>query len=218
VIASVSSALVSAESAAGSSATILADRQAPFAQEYALAEQAFRAGDLNKAQERYSKILHTHGDQPLAWFRLGVIYQRQQDPRAALRAYESALVSADRAAASDETRRIMGKARFNRAVLLLQGASDDLGQVPPGLLDRDLDVSREVMAEHVNAALLAVGIQPSRRRAEAAQDSDAAGAKGYVYTAPEPRTTAAPDTNSVSNTQNGPKSTPAIPGIPAPAH
>lgn len=187
VVAFASSPLVPAESAAGSAATTLAGKQAPLAREYAQAEQAFQAGDLNTAQERYSKILHTHGDQPLAWFRLGVIYQRQQDPRAALRAYESAVASADHAAASDETRKVLGKARFNRALLLLQGASEDLGRVPAGLLDKDLDASRKIITAHVDAALLAVGNQPLRERASPARDSDVASARGYLYTVPEPK-------------------------------
>ena len=45
--------------------------------QYALADQSFRAGDYIRAEQLYGKILAAHGDEPNAWFRIGLIQQRR---------------------------------------------------------------------------------------------------------------------------------------------
>jgi tetratricopeptide (TPR) repeat protein len=173
------------------------------ARHYALAEQAFRAGDFTQAEKVYSKIIESHGDEPMAWFRIGLMEQRRQSFRAALNAYDSALASGT-GETSDEVAQVLAKVRFNRAVLLLESAARDLKGIAPGALDQNLDATREALTAHVDAALRvadsevsvdvpvsAAADKPSAKGYASAKDyasakgyasaKDYASAKGYVY-------------------------------------
>jgi tetratricopeptide (TPR) repeat protein len=155
------------------------------ARQYGVAEQAFRAGDLTQAEQLYSKILESHGDEPIAWFRIGLIQQRRQSFRAALNAYDSALACAT-GETSEEITQVLTKVRFNRAVLLLESAARDLKGIAPGALEQNLDLTREALTTHVDAALRIADSQVSVEPpiSAPANKSSAKGygsAKGYVY-------------------------------------
>jgi tetratricopeptide (TPR) repeat protein len=172
-------AAVLAFTAAQTQAAGAQDGPPPLARQYLLAEQSFRAGDFTQAEQLYSKILEVHGDEPMAWFRIGLIQQRRRSFKAALNAYDSALACAP-TVSSDEMARLLAKVRFNRALLLLDSAARDLKGIAPGALEQDLDATREALAAHVDAALLAadssVTVDPPK-----ALHGGTAPAKGYVY-------------------------------------
>jgi tetratricopeptide (TPR) repeat protein len=185
------------EATARGEAAAHADTAAPqppltaIARHYALAEQAFRAGDFTQAEKVYSKILEFHGDEPFAWFRIGLMQQRRQSFRAALNAYDSALACAT-GEPSDEIRQVLAKVRFNRAVLLLESAAKDLKAIAPGALEQNLDLTREALTTHVDAALRVadseVSVDPPVSAAAGkpsatgyASAKGDASAKGYVY-------------------------------------
>jgi len=163
----------------------------PLARQYVLAEQSFRAGDFTQAEQLYSKILEVHGDEPLAWFRIGLIQQRRRSFRAALNAYDSALACAS-AESSDEMTRVLAKVRFNRALLLLDSAARDLKGIAPGVLEQDLDVTREALARHVDAALAAADSAITVDAPRAVHRGTAPPAKGYVYEVKKAVVTAGP--------------------------
>jgi tetratricopeptide (TPR) repeat protein len=155
------------------------------ARQYVLAEQAFRAGDFTQAEQLYSKILESHGDEPIAWFRIGLIQQRRQSFRAALNAYDSALACAT-GETSDEITQVFAKVRFNRAVLLLESAARDLKGITPGALEQTLDLTREALTAHVDAALRVADSQvsidpPISAPANKSSAKGYGSAKGYVY-------------------------------------
>jgi predicted Zn-dependent protease len=163
----------------------------PIAVQYAQAEQSFRAGDLARAEQLYSKLLESHGDEPLAWFRIGLIQQRRHSFRAALNAYDSALAWAP-GESSEETTRVLAKVRFNRALLLLESAAKDLKGIAPGVLDRDLDATREAITARVDAALLAADATVTVDAPKSARATPPSSAKGFVYEVKRPVVTATP--------------------------
>jgi tetratricopeptide (TPR) repeat protein len=162
----------------------------PNATQYMLAEQSFRAGDLTRAEQIYSKILEAHGDEPLAWFRIGLIQQRRQSFRAALNAYDSALAWAP-GESSEEITRVLAKVRFNRALLLLESAAKDLKAIAPGVLEQDLDATREALTARVDDALLAAddSVPADVPRASRVTPSSA---KGFLYEVKTPVVTVGP--------------------------
>jgi tetratricopeptide (TPR) repeat protein len=149
------------------------------ARQYVQAEQAFRAGDYSQAEQLYSKIIEAHGDEPTAWFRIGLMRQRRQSFRAALNAYDSALSCAP-AESSEEITQVLAKVRFNRALLLLESAARDLKSIAPGALDQNLDVARETLTAHVDAALRAADSEVTVEPPKSAAGNSAS---GYVYEA-----------------------------------
>jgi predicted Zn-dependent protease len=156
--------------------------------QYAQAEQAFRAGDFAEAEKLYAQILDTHGDEPVAWFRIGLIQQRRQVFKAALNAYDNALACA----AGDTTEvvaQVLAKVRFNRAILLLESAAKDLQGIPSGTLEQTLDDVRAGLTTQVDAALrLAdseVAVAPAAPATRALAREQAA-AKGFVYEIKQP--------------------------------
>ncbi len=178
---------VSSEPAAPTSAAPLPATRS-LATLYAQAEQAFRAGDTAEAEKLYARILETRGDEPLAWFRIGLIQQRRQVFKSALNAYDTALACA----AGDSTEgvaEVLAKVRFNRAILLLESAAKDLQGIPAGTLAPNLDTVRERLAIQVDAALhLADSDVPAAPAATAMRGAaqGRAVAKGYVYEIKQP--------------------------------
>ena len=162
----------------------------PIATQYVLAEQSFRAGDLTRAEQIYSKILEAHGDEPLAWFRIGLIQQRRQSFRAALNAYDSALAWAP-GESSEEITRVLAKVRFNRALLLLESAAKDLKAIAPGVLEQDLDATREALTARVDDALLAADDSVTADVPKAARVAPSS-AKGFLYEVKTPVVTVGP--------------------------
>lgn len=160
------------------------------ATQYALAEQSFRAGDLNRAEQLYGNILAAHGDEPNAWFRIGLIQQRRHAFRAALNAYDNALASAPDEG-GEELAQVLAKIRFNRSLLLLESAARDLKSISPGTLQQDLDGIRETLAAHVDAALLAAEAPTVDAPPKAARAGNPS-ARGYVYEVRTPVATARP--------------------------
>ena len=148
--------------------------------QYLLAEQAYAEGDYAQAEQLYSKIIETHGDEPTAWFRIGLIQQRRESFKAALAAYDNALACGVDPQ-SELQILVLAKARYNRALLLLQGASRDLNNIPPGVLDSALDQTRESLARQVNGVLQTADAEgTSPPRSVGARKSSA---RGYVYEA-----------------------------------
>lgn len=149
--------------------------------EYTLAERAFQTGDLAHASELYARILEQHGDQALAWFRVGLIHHRQQAFRPALHAYDKALDCADAQVAGTPDEEAIAKIRFNRALLLMDAAANDLQSIPPEVLSKDMETTREVVHHHVSSALLSAGssvqLDPIKKSKSGAK------ARSYVYTA-----------------------------------
>jgi tetratricopeptide (TPR) repeat protein len=158
------------------------------AQEYALAERAFQAGELAQAELLFTKIIEAHGDEPNAWLRLGLIQQRRHVFKAALSAYDNALACTSLAAGDPS--QVFAKVHFNRALLLLESAASDLRGIPPGVLADSLDLTRETLAAHVEAALRSAG---SPEPAESPMSAAAApSALGYVYEVKTPVVTVGP--------------------------
>lgn len=56
------------------------------------AEQAYKARDYKTAEEKYLKISKGVGRDPDAWFKLGNIYARTQQPQKAIIAYHEAVI------------------------------------------------------------------------------------------------------------------------------
>jgi tetratricopeptide (TPR) repeat protein len=158
--------------------------------QYALADQSFRAGDYSRAEQLYGKILAAHGDEPNAWFRIGLIQQRRHAFKAALNAYDNALACAPDQG-TEELAQVLAKIRFNRSVLLLESAAKDLKSIPPGTLKEDLDGIRENLAAHVDAALLAAEAPAVEAPPQTAR-SDPSSARGYLYEVRTPVTTGSP--------------------------
>jgi tetratricopeptide (TPR) repeat protein len=157
------------------------------ARELALAESAFQAGDFAQAELQFRKIIEVHGDEPNAWLRIGLIQQRRHAFKAALSAYDSALSCA---AADTDSSQVFAKVRFNRALLLLESAAQDLRGIRPGVLAESLDLTRETLAAHVEAALRSAGSAgPAEPPTSAAAASSAL---GYVYEVKRPVAPVAP--------------------------
>jgi len=157
------------------------------AREFALAERAFQSGDFEQAELLFRKIIDAHGDEPNAWLRIGLIQQRRHAFKAALSAYDSALSCAS---AATDTSQVFAKVRFNRALLLLDSAAQDLRAIRPGVLAESLDLTRETLAAHVEAALLSAGSAgPAEPPPSAAAGSSAL---GYVYEVKRPVAPVAP--------------------------
>jgi tetratricopeptide (TPR) repeat protein len=156
-----------------------APRNLPLLMEYAEAEQAFKGGDLSLALQRYMKIIETHGDQPLAWFRIATIHQQRQSLAAALHAYDAALSSAKAVGPPGTLPAALARIRYNRALLLIDSAARDLHDIPATALTHDLELSREAVSEHLDDALLLVaGRAPVDPTAAESHDR----AAGYVQT------------------------------------
>jgi hypothetical protein len=74
------------------------------------------------------------------------------------------------------------KARFNRAVLSLQAAAEDLEHIEPNMLDPSMDKGRVELSDYVQAALAVVGERSNISRDKASDQS----AKGVVLVRPSP--------------------------------
>lgn len=153
-----------------------ANRSAALLNQYALAEQAFRRGDFSTAQMIFDAIVHQANDQPLAQFRLGMIYQMQHRFRQAMAAYDEVLLLPPGDLRDDPVRTAQMKARFNRAVLSLQAAAEDLEHIEPNSLDAAVDKGRMELQGYVQAALAVVGEQSKGFGDKASE----AGATGVV--------------------------------------
>lgn len=151
----------------------------PAARQYAAAEQAFQAKDDTLAEQLYSKFIEADGDDPRAWFRIGLIEQRRGSFRAALNAYDRAIESAP-STGGPEIAQVLAKARFNRAVLLLESAAADLNRIAPGTLEEALDQSRQSMTTQLHAALQTAGAPTTAEPARPATTRRGA-ALGYVF-------------------------------------
>lgn len=174
---------------------------------YVQAEQAFQAGDLSRARELYAQLTEQSADQPLAWFRLGLIQQRQQAARAALHAYDQALSQAQTQADAPDTKELLAKIRFNRALLLLEVAAEDLQKIAPQALSRELEVTRAAVQQHLGAALLSAGSRVSLDAPNRVKSvSKSVRAKSYIYTAPPPASAPpAASAASLSRASSGPQ-------------
>lgn len=167
-----------ASTAASPTAASPAAAALPISRQYLLAEQAYVAGDYAQSEKLYSKIIEAHGDEPTAWFRIGLIQQRRESFKAALTAYDNALACGVDPQ-SEQQQQVLAKVRYNRALLLLQGAARDLNNISPGILDPQLDQVRESLSKEVNGVLqIADAAVIQSPRSSIARKSSA---KGYVY-------------------------------------
>jgi tetratricopeptide (TPR) repeat protein len=179
--------------AAGTGAAPAASHAEPtgVAREYSIAERAFQAGNLTEAEVLFTKIIEAHGDEPNAWLRIGIIQQRRHSFKAALSAYDNALSCAPPAGGNAAT--VAAKAHFNRALLLLEAAAQDLRGIGPGVLADSLDFTRETLAAHVDAALQSAGSAgPPDAPEPPASAAAGSSALGYVYVVKTPVVTVGP--------------------------
>ncbi len=152
-----------------------ADRStAALASQYSVAEQAFQRGDIGVSQTLFEAIVRQVNDQPLAQLRLGLIYQKQHRFRQAMSAYDEVLLLPPGDQRDDLVRSAQMKARFNRAILSLQAAAEDLEHIEPDVLDEPMDKGRAELRGYVQAALAVVGDRASLSR-EKTSDQNAKG-------------------------------------------
>ena len=170
--------------------------------EYARAEQAFQAGDLTRSSQLYSKILEGDSAQPFAWFRLGLAHHQLKNFRQALHAYDSAISYAQTTIDVPDLQETIAKTRFNRAMLLLDAAGEDLRLIPANVLARELEVTRSDVHEHVSAAL-----QSARSRVQldpVSKQHTRLRARAYVYTAPSPEAAKRPSPSAKGEQPSAP--------------
>ena len=122
---------------------------------YSQGEQAYAAGDWDTARDRYLDITKLDAGQAPAWLRLGVIQHRTGHWRESLGAYDQVLTLYAATPEAPEAAELVAKARYDRALLFLSAAKDDLAAVEGSPLDPALLRSRAVIAVRVDDALRA---------------------------------------------------------------
>jgi tetratricopeptide (TPR) repeat protein len=156
--------------------------------EYVRAERLFESGDITRAAQLYSRILEKNSEQPFAWFRLGIIYQQLEKFRPSLQAYDSALLYAEQDPSNAEMREVVAKAHFNRAMLLMDAAAQDLQQIQDDVLNENQEASRVEVHRYMSEALRAAKSRQQLERIQMSRTSERA--KGYVYSAERPASAA----------------------------